>query len=237
MVEGDLLFHLVLPKEALDAALRRLGPPQGHTEVGLFDLVAPDFLVEDPQGLRVLGGDDDAPGVPVNAVAQGRGESVLPAGIPLLLLIEVSLDVVDQGVDLLGLVGMAHKALPLVRQEQVFVLVNDGEAGLEDGEEAVFLRGLVEELVVDVELQHVPVLEPHVPLGALAVDLHPLEANVLLGQGRRQQGKGLPQEAVQPLSCVIFSDGDLPHGRLPPCRSAPILAALQKFGKEISKNV
>ena len=89
-------------------------------------------------------------------------------------------------------------------------------------------------------MEDIPLLEPHIPLGALAVDLHPLEADILLGQGRGQQGKGLPQEAVQPLSGVVFSDGELPHGRLPPCRSVlvpPILAGLRNFGKEISKNV
>ena len=113
-------------------------------------LTIPDLFVEDTQRLRVLGGDDDAAGVAVDAVAQGRGEGVLPLRIPLALLVEVRLDVVDEGVDLLRLVGVDHKALGLVRQEQVFVLVDHGQAGLEQGEEHILLGGLVEELVVDV---------------------------------------------------------------------------------------
>ena len=150
MVEGDLLFGLVLQKKALDAALRRLGPPQGDAEIGFLDLVVPDLFVEDAQGLGVLGGDDDAAGVPVNAVAEGGGESVLPAGVPLPLLVEVGLDVVDEGVDLLRLVGVADQALALIGEKNVLILVDDGKVGFENGEEAVLLRGLVKELVVDV---------------------------------------------------------------------------------------
>ena len=112
--------------------------------------MVPNLFVEDAQGLGVLGGDDDAAGVPVNAVAEGGGESVLPAGVPLPLLVEVGLDVVDEGVDLLRLVGVADQALALVRKKEVLVFIDDGKVGFKNGEEAVLLRGLVKELVVDV---------------------------------------------------------------------------------------
>ena len=48
-------------------------------------------------GLGVLGGHDDAAGVAVDAVAQGRSKGVLVPGIPLLLLVEVGLNVGDEG--------------------------------------------------------------------------------------------------------------------------------------------
>ena len=45
-----------------------------------------DLLIYDPQGLRVLGGNDNAAGVPVDPVAQGGRKGVLPFGIPLFFL-------------------------------------------------------------------------------------------------------------------------------------------------------
>ena len=55
-----------------------------------------DLLIYDPQGLRVLGGNDNAAGVPVDPVAQGGRKGVLPFGIPLFFLVQVGLNVVDE---------------------------------------------------------------------------------------------------------------------------------------------
>ena len=57
---------------------------------------------------------------------------------------------VDQGVDLLCLVGVDHQAGALVQQQQILVLIHDVQAGLEQGQEKIVLPGLVKELVVDV---------------------------------------------------------------------------------------
>ena len=57
---------------------------------------------------------------------------------------------VDEGIDLLRLVGVNHQTGALVQQHQILVLVDDIQAGTEQGEEQVILSGLVEELVVDV---------------------------------------------------------------------------------------
>ena len=122
----------------------------GDAEVGLLQLVAFDLLVDDAQRLGVFGGDDDAAGVPVDAVAQGRGEGVLPLGVPLLLLVQVRLDVVDEGVDLLRLVGVDHQAGALVHQQQVLILVDDVQLGLEHRQKEIFLIGLVKELIIDI---------------------------------------------------------------------------------------
>ena len=150
VVHGDLLFLLVLQQEALHPALRPLRAPHGDAQVALVQLPAADLLVDDAQRLGVLGGDDDAPGVAVDAIAQGRGEGVLPPGVPLPFLVQVRLDVVDECVDLLRLVGVDHQALGLVRQQQVLILVDHGEPGLEEGQEHILLGRLVKELVVDV---------------------------------------------------------------------------------------
>ena len=150
VVHRHLLFLLVLQQEALDPALRRLGPSHGDAQIPLVDLPQPDLLVDDPQRLGVLGGDDHASCVAVDAVAQRGSEGVLPAGVPLPLLIEVRLDVVDEGVHLLRLVSVDHQPRPLVDQQQVLVLVHDVHLRLEQRQEKILLRRLVKELVVDV---------------------------------------------------------------------------------------
>ena len=150
VIDRHLLFLLVLQQEAGHLPLRGTGAAQGDAQVPLVDLPVPDFFVDDAQGLGVFGGNDDAAGVPVDAVAQGRGEGVLPSGVPLPLLIQIRLDVVDEGVDLLRLVGVDHQAGPLVQQQQILVLIHDVQAGLEQRQEKIVLPGLVKELVVDV---------------------------------------------------------------------------------------
>ena len=169
-------------------------------------------MVHDPQGLGVLGGDDDAAGVPVNAVAQGGGKGVLLVGAPLLFLVEVGLDVGDEGVDPLPLVGVDHQPRPFVDQEQVLILIEDVQLGLEHRQEGVLRGGGVEKLVVDVKLEQVPLGQTGVPLGPLAVELDPLDADVFLGQRGREKGEGFGQPPVQPLAGVIGAHGEFPHG-------------------------
>ena len=149
-VDGYLFLLLVLHQKDLHPPFRRLRRTHRDAEIPLVHLPVADLLVDDPQRLGVLGGDDDAAGVAVDAVAQGGGKGVLPLGVPFPLLVEVRLNVVDESVDLLRLVGVYHQPRPLVQQHQVLVLVHDGETGLEKRQEQIVLTGVVEELVVDV---------------------------------------------------------------------------------------
>ena len=119
MVHGHLLFLLILQQEAGYLPLWGTGTAQGDAQVALVDLPVPDLLIDDAQGLGIFGGDDDASGVAVDAVAQGRGKGVLP------LLVKVRLDVIDEGVDLLRLVGVDHQPRPFVQQHQVLILIYD----------------------------------------------------------------------------------------------------------------
>ena len=118
---------------------------------------------------------------------------------------------VDEGVHLLRLVGVDYQTWTLVDQQQVLVLVHDVHLRLEQRQEHILLRRLVKELVVDIELHHVALGQPLVPLGAAAVDLDALDADVLLQQCRRQQRQRLGHKAIQPRAGVIFPDDQLPH--------------------------
>ena len=95
-------------------------------------------------------GDDDAAGIAIDPVAEGGSERIFRFRVPLLLLIQVRLDLGDQSIDILMLVRMAEQAGAFVAQEQVFILVDDIQLGLENRQESIVLPGLVKELIVDV---------------------------------------------------------------------------------------
>ena len=94
-----------------------------HAQVVFLQLPVLDLLIHDPQPLGGLGRNDDPTGVPVDAVAQGGGERVFPVGGPLLFLVQVGLDVGEQGVHPLALVGVDHHTGALVHQQDVLVLI------------------------------------------------------------------------------------------------------------------
>ena len=98
LLHKDLVFLGVLEEVVLQPPLRGLRPPLDGAEIILLDLPIPDLVVQNPQRLGVLRGDDDAAGVPVDPVAEGGGEGILLPGFPLPLLGQVGLDVGDEGV-------------------------------------------------------------------------------------------------------------------------------------------
>ena len=117
----------------------------------------------------------------------------------------------DEGIDPLLLVRVDEQAGALVHQQQVLILVDNIQLRLEDGEKRILRGGGVEKLVVDVKLQEIALHQAGIPLGPLAVELHPLDADVFLRQGRGEQGEGLGQPAVQPLPSVVLAYGKFPH--------------------------
>lgn len=96
VVHGHLLFLLILQQEAGYLPLWGTGTTQGDAQVALVDLPVPDLLIDDAQGLGIFGGDDNASGVAVDAVAQGRGKGVLLSGPPLAVGVEICLNVINQ---------------------------------------------------------------------------------------------------------------------------------------------
>ena len=99
----------------------------------------------------------------------------------------------DYGPDL---AFVAQHAGLFVRQQDVFVLVDDAQLGIRHGEVGVVLPGLVKKLVVDIQLQDIALLQPGVPVDALAVALDALDADIFLRQGRRKQRNCLRKKAV-----------------------------------------
>ena len=119
--------------------------------------------------------------------------------------------------------GVHRKPGPLVHQENLVVLIDNGELRGGYGEIGVVLPGLVEEFIVDIQLEHIACRQPGVPLYPGAVALDAFDADIFLGQGGGQQGNGLGQEPIQALARVVGSDGQFLHCPFPmlvaKCRS------------------
>ena len=208
----NTVFDGVFEKIALEAPFFGLWGAFYDGQIPLVDFPVLDLLIHDPQGFGGFGCDDNAPGVPVDAVAQGGGEGVLFPGPPFVLLVQVSLNLIDERPPVFRpIVGVHRKARALVHQKDVLILIDDVQLGGGNGQIGVVFSGGVEEFVVDVELQLVAHFQPGIPLGPLAVALDALQTDVFLGQRGRQQGNGLCQKPIQPLTGIILADGQFFH--------------------------
>ena len=63
-------------------------------------------------------------------------------------------------------------------------------------DEEMILPGLVEELIIDIKLQHISGLQPSIPLDALAVTLNAFQSDIFLSKGCRQQRHRLGKKTV-----------------------------------------
>ena len=64
-------------------------------------------------------------------------------------------------------------------------------------------------------MQKIALGKARIALGALAVELHALEADVFLRERGGQERDGFGEEAVEPLARVIFRDLEFFHGGHP----------------------
>ena len=114
----------------------------------------------------------------------------------------------DERVDIFMLVRVDHKARALIDQEKVLILIDNIQLGLKDGQKGVFRRRGVKKLIIDIECKQVSRIQACIPLGSLSIELHSFETNVFLSEWSGEERNSLAQPAVQPLSGVIFSNGE-----------------------------
>ena len=113
----------------------------------------------------------------------------------------------QQRAHLLVGVGVGHQAGTLVRQQQVFVLVEDVQLGPDLREEGVLPAGLLEQRIVCVDLQHVALAQPRVALDVRAVEPEALLPVELLPQTHAHGGH-LPDQPLLQLPTVICGGDD-----------------------------
>ena len=81
---------------------------------------------------------------------------MLLPGPPFPLLVQVGLDLIDEGPAVLRtVVGVNRQPRALVHQKNVFILVDDIQLGGSHRQVGIVLPGFIEELVVDIKLQYV----------------------------------------------------------------------------------
>ena len=103
------------------------------TEIEFSDLVVLDLFVHHAKRFGVLCRDHDATRVSVDSVAERRGKGLLLLGIVLTLLIQIRLDVHDQGVLFCTVILMHEHTGALVAQNDIVVLIDDVKLGRDTG--------------------------------------------------------------------------------------------------------
>ena len=101
----------------------------------------------------------------------GRGQRPPPGRGTTPFLVEVGLDVGEQGVDPFALVGVDHQTGALVHQQDVLVLVHDAHARCFDAAEGFLLLGRVKIFVIEVKLHGIALGELVGSFSALVIDL------------------------------------------------------------------
>ena len=135
----------------LEPAGGRAGRSVHNAKIALVDFAILDLLVQNAQCLRVLCGNDNAAGIAVDAVAQGRCKGVLLSGPPLAVGVEICLNVIDQRFAVFRAVMRMH-GLPglFIDQQEIFVLIDDMQFRRGDGQISIFFFWGIKKLVVDV---------------------------------------------------------------------------------------
>ena len=107
--------------------------------------------------------------------------------------------------------GMHRKTWALVHQQDVLIFIYDIQFGCGNCQIGIVLPGFVEKLIIDVQLQHIARLQPHIPLCPAPIALDPLDTDIFLGQRCRKQRNSLGKKAVKPLPCIIISYSKFLH--------------------------
>ncbi len=118
------IFLGILKKIPLKTSVFLLQRPFHNGQIPLIHLPVLDLLIHNTQSLCRFGGNDDAAGIAVNAVAQCRGEGMFLPGTPFLFLIQVCLDMVKQRSALLRtVVGMHRQTGAVNHQKNMIILI------------------------------------------------------------------------------------------------------------------
>ena len=175
-----------------------LEAPHRHRLILPVEGVVLELVGQGQVGRVVLGGDEQAAGVPVDAVDDARADDpVDPRQAPAA--------VVEQGVDQ-GAVGVAgggvdHQAHGLVDHDDILVLEDHVQGD-------VLGDGLQGHRVGDDHGDLIPDVQPLVFLQGLVLPVDPPLLQELLGGGPGQVGEDLGQEEVRPLAVLLGGEVD-----------------------------
>ena len=207
----DLVLALIFGHVGGQRRLVFLWSAAEQAEVEFFHLARFHLLVEDPQALRVFGGDHDTAGVAVDAVDERRRERLVRFGIIFAFFIQIVLHARHQRVKVIAFVLVHDHAGLFVEQQQIAVLIDDIELGRRLQKIIVLFLRRVKEFILNIERQLVALAQLVGDIAFFAVDFDTFFADIHI-QHRLGHGlEALLQKLVQPLSRVVFSDHQCPH--------------------------
>ena len=153
-------------------------------EIPLIDLALLDLFVDDTQCLRCFCRDDDTAGIAVDAVAQRGREGMLLGGTVFALLVEIRLDVIDERVDILAVVGMDDQTRFFVAEDDIVVLIDDIELRGQTLLRIVGGDGF-KKFFLDKQLDRIALQQNLLLLGTFAVDLDLFEPDIFVHERGR----------------------------------------------------
>ena len=205
IADVDLILYGVFENVTLKGTAGRGHFSVDNGKIELVYLAVAYLVVENSQSFGSFGGDNDAAGVAVYSVAESGSEGVFLARSPFTLLVQIILNVGNEGVVIVGTRAVAEHAGFLIGQQDMLILVDYVYFGRGYLQVCVLLAGLFEKLVVYVKVENVTLAKTVFPLGAFSVDLYALYSYIFLAERGREQGNRLIEKAIKALTCVIFS--------------------------------
>ena len=131
--------------------------------------------------------------------------------LPFAFLGKICLDVGDQGVVIPFSGTVAEYTGFLVGKKKILIFIKNTEPWFRYLQPGIVLSRRFKEFVVDIKRQYITGRKTQIPLGGLPIDLDALEADILLQKTVRQQGNCFGYKAVETLSGIVFTYGELFH--------------------------
>ena len=211
----------VPPQKSFTGGMIRLWHAHRYAAVGLFHLPFLDDFVHLLQCHGVFGAQHQSAGVAVYAVAQCRCKAVFLCRVVLAFLVQILLHPPNQGIGRTGFIFMYHQPGGLIRYQNVFVLINDGNF-VSGTQECLIRTRFFKKLIVEVQIYYIAHRQPCADLGTFAIYFDPLGTYSFVHHGRGKPRHRFDQEFIQPLSGVIWPYRKFFHFRFPfikVCRS------------------
>ena len=169
-VDGNEVFVAILGEVAAKGIFLFRKTSVAGGKRAFVDLSFLDHLVQKPQGFGILGGNDDAAGVAVDAVTESGGKALLAVGVIFPFAIEIGFDMGDQGVLILVIVRMYQHSRAFVDQQNMLVLIHHRDVGCQNAK--CLIGGcFFKKLILDEQLDLIPLGKKCMDLTAVTVEL------------------------------------------------------------------
>ena len=175
-----------------------------------MDLPPLELFVQNTQGGGVLGGDDDAARVAVDAVDEGGRETVFVLRHIFAFFKQIPLHAENEGVPIFVFIRMNQKSCGFVEEQEVVILIDNGKLPSRRHE---IRRGgrLVQNIVFEVDGDNITGANAGRNLAALTVQFDVFGADTFIHEGWGEIAEGLCQQLVETLTGIVGIDDHCFH--------------------------